>query len=868
LDEGVRLGRRLTLVSATAGFGKTTLVAEWLQSLQAVPEAAPAMGWLSLDDGDNDPARFIAYLLAALQRVEPEMGQSVRAMLQAPQPPPPAALLTALVNEIAAIPQPFLLVIDDYHVICTLPIHQQMAFILEHQPPQMHLVIASREDPPLPMGRLRARGQMTEIRQADLRFTAEEAGEFLRKVAQVEISEVDSARLLQRTEGWVAGLQLVALSLQGREDVAELVHSFSGSHRFVLDYLVEEVFQRQSPEIREFLLKTSILRRFTAELCDAVLFGEAKTADQVEGMIDSRQVLRQLEQSNLFVVPLDQSRQWYRYHHLFGDLLRHRLQIEGESSAPLHQRASRWYEGKGLLQEAVHHALAAKDWERASSLILRAHGDLLSRGEVVTALGWFEAMPEEIIRADPYLCSEYCWPLILTEQIEAAEFYLALAEQAAQEVGDQNLLGEIAVAQVHIARTRGDHSRAAALSERALALLPPDDLSSRSIVAINLGIAQWFRGRMVDAGQTLAEAQRAAQGSGNTYTQVVALVFLSRIKRAQGQLRQAAASLDQIIQESGQEPFLCLAHYDKGRLLYEWNDLPAAADHLERGIELCRRGGGVEFLAGGCAALMLIKQAQGDRAAVQQALQESRQLLRQPEISPATRLYSRVCHLLVALDQGDITAASHLSDTAPAPQEAGSFPDYLFLMLAQARLLLAQDRQDQAAGLLGKLYEMATQAGWRSVAIQARALQAVAAPTPEEGLAFLKEALTLAEPEDYVRAFMGLGQPMEALLQQAAAQGVTPAYVGKLLQMLGGLDSQQADTFPRLQEQRLPEPLSDREFEVLHLLVQGRTYQEIAETLYISVNTVKTHLKNIYGKLGVANRREAAAKAKQLELLQ
>jgi LuxR family maltose regulon positive regulatory protein len=839
--------RRLTLVSAPAGFGKTTLVAEWLS------DAEHPVAWLSLDEEDNDPVRFFTYLVAAVQTVDPNIGQAAQALLQAPQPPPLEPLLASLINDIAATPCPFVLVLDDYHLIHTLPIHQQIAFLLEHQPPPMHLVIATREDPPLPLSRLRARGQVADIRQSDLQFTAEEADEFMRRAMRIDLPEPDIAALHRRTEGWIAGLQLVALSLQGRADAQQIVQSFTGSHRYVLDYLMDEVFQRQSADVRDFLLATSILNRFTAPLCNAVT-----------GRDDGHRVLLNLEHANLFIVPLDQSRQWYRYHRLFTDLLRHRLETESRHDLThLHRAASRWYADHGFPADAIRHALAASDWQDAASLIVGISGDMLKRGEVMTLLGWCQALPDEIVLANPQYCLEYSWPLILTEQIEAAEPYLAQAEKAALEHEIRPLYGQIAIAKAYIARSRGDNAQAIELSKQALALLPQDELSGRSIVAMNLGLAQWYCGRMAEAEGALMEAQRAARGSGNEYVRWTAVLFLSRIQTARGRSRRAAKSYRQMIERGGQLPIVGLAHYDLGRLSYEWNELAAAADYLQRGLEIVRRGGSMEFEAGGYSALAFVRQAQGDSAAAQEALRRADLLLENPGISPSTRLYNLASQVTVALGQGDLDAASRAVERFPKLEEAGSFPGRLLAMLAQARVLLVQDQRTAAADYLEALYEVASRAGWQSTITQTRALQTLAAPVPDEALAFLTEALTQAEAENYVRTFVDMGAPMAALLREAAAQGVTPEYVGKLL---SAFEVPQPPLPRHIPTQPLIEPLSERELDVLQLLVEGQTNYEIARALRVSVNTVKTHLSHIYGKLGVHNRREAAAKAKELDL--
>jgi LuxR family maltose regulon positive regulatory protein len=849
LNEGLRSGHRLTFVSAPAGFGKTTLIAEWLGGVDR------PYTWLSLDDSDNDPTRFFTYLLAAVQNVDPGIGHAAQAMLQDPQSRSFEPLLTSLVNDIAAASSPFVLVLDDYHLIRLPPIHEQLTFLLERQPPSQHLVIITREDPPLPLSRWRARGQMVEIRQEALRFTEQETTDLFRQTLDLELSSGDAAALHRRTEGWIAGLHLTALSMQGRQDVGDFVQSFAGDHRYILDYLMDEVFRRQPAELREFLLKTSILDRFSAPLCDAVCYAEERAPEQR----DSRRVLRALENANVFVVPLDESRQWYRYHHLFADLLRHRLEIESQVDlALLHGRASQWYADNGFPADAVRHALAASDWQRAADLILGVADSLLKRGEVITLLNWFHALPDEVLRAHPQLCLELSWPLILTEQIDAAESCLSYAEQAAQQ--DDALLGELALAQAHIARVRGDSRRAIELSERALDL--SDDLSVRSIAAVNVGMAQWYRGHLAEAEQALSEAQRAGRDSGNEYARWTAFIFMNRIRIARGQLQAAAASCRQMIGQGRQLPLIALAFYDLGRLCYEWNELDAAAEPLCQGLEWGRRSGRPELQVGGYATWAAIKLAQGEARAAQDALGQVDQLLEHADISAATRVHCLAFCILNALTQGDLPAASLAADSAPGPDAAESFPDYLFLMLAQARLLLAQGRREAAAERSAALHGLASQAGWQSTAIQARALQALAAPTPQGALAYLVEALTMAEPEGYVRTFVDLGEPMAALLQEAASQGIAPRYVGRLLAAFDRPATAQPPA-----DQPLVDLLSDRELEILRLLAERLTYDEIARALYLSLNTVKTHVRNIYGKLGVNRRRAAAARARELGLI-
>jgi LuxR family maltose regulon positive regulatory protein len=522
------------------------------------------------------------------------------------------------------------------------------------------------------------------------------------------------------------------------------------------------------------------LDRLSAPLCDALV-------GQDDG---SQSTLEHLDHANLFVVPLDASRLWYRYHHLFASLLRHRLETAARyDMAQLHRRASRWYADNGFPADAVGHALAAGDWDAAVDLILGGLEEtMLKRGEMATLLGWYRALPDQVVRANPQLCMAYSWPLILTERIDDAEPYLRVAEQAARAAGAEGnpLLGEVTLARVQIARMRGDNRQALALSEQALALLPQDDLNSRSIVAVNLGIAQWFRGRLVEAEKALTEAERAGRGSGNDYARFAALTFLCRIQVARGHLRGAAARCRERIEQSGELTIGCLAHFDLSRLLYEWNDLDSAAEHLRQGIALARRGGSVEFLCGGTSSLALVEQARGNASAAQETLQRADDLAKDADISPPTRLANLAAHIAVALAQGDVTAAAAAVGQIPEPDQAGSFPDYLSLMLLRARFLLAAGpgQGADAAAQLAAVQGMAAQAGWQSVVVQARVLQALVASTPEEALAALDSALALAEPEGYIRSFVDTGEPMEALLV-ALCQGpstANAAYANRLLE--------------------------------------------------------------------------------------
>jgi LuxR family transcriptional regulator, maltose regulon positive regulatory protein len=866
VDEG--LSGSLTLISAPAGYGKTTLLSEWRAS--AAGQRWP-LSWLSLDESDSDPARFLTYLIAALQRIDPAIGHATQGMLQSPQLPPPEALLTALINDVANIAAPFVLVFDDYHVIDSPPVQQHLAFLLDHQPPQLRVIILTREDPPLPLSRLRAGGQVAEIRQADLQFTPEETAAFLRQAARLDLDQGEVAVVQQRTEGWIAGLQLLALSLRGRADARQLIQSFAGSDRYILDYLTDEVFRRQSPDVQDFLLKTSILDRLSAPLCDAVAERE-----------DSRTRLPALEHANLFVVPLDPAREWYRYHHLFADLLQHRLKVESPRAVPqLHQRASQWYAAHGFRDDAIHHALAAADWERAAELISLACDDLLKRGETVTLLKWYGALPQDLVRARSNLCLEYSWPLIFAAQLDEAESYLRQAEQNAQ--NDPALLGKILTAQAFVARTRGDGRQAFDLSQRALSLLLPDDDTSRSVVAINLGMAYWYAGRLAAAQQMLGDARDAAQRSGNNYAAAMAQIFLCRILAARGQLHQAAAAYEQFIAASGSAPTAALALIDLARLLYEWNDLEAAAQQAQRGVESSQRGGNAEVVLGSYRTLALIKQAQGDTAAAQAALQDSIHLAVQPGLSPSAHWHELAYRVLIALLGRDLAACAPLIDQYPALEQLETLPDYLLLSSTYARWLLWQGQRAACAEVLTTRYEKANRAGALQAHVETRALQALAAASQAEALSFLGEALTLAEPEGYVRTFVDLGEPLRMLIAEwrwrnekqmhAAPDYTAPSLLNYATRLLTAFDQPSSNATPAKFHtppsdfRILVEPLTERELEILRLLPTELSTHELAEHFVVSINTIKTQLKSIYAKLDAHSREEAVEKAKTLALI-
>ena len=809
-------------------------------------EIGNRIAWLSLDENDNDPRRFLDYLLAALKQIQAEVGQPVEAMLQSPQPPPNEVILTALVNEIAAIPQPFILVLDDYHVIHTSSIHGQLNFLLEHQPTQMHMLVITREDPPLPLARLRARGHLTEIRQTDLRFSPEECADFLQRVMGLNLSAEDVAALERRTEGWIAGLQLAALSMRGRVDLPGFIQAFTGSSHYVLDYLIEEVFKGQDAGTQDFLLKTSILDRLCGPLCDAVA-----------GRTGSRAMLEGLEHANLFIIPLDQSCTWYRYHRLFAELLRQRLQATGTiSEKELHLRASQWFAEEGLVPEAIQHALAACDWDRAAELIQEYSVSLLRRGELGTLLGWMKALPEEVIRSHPQLCRDYGWVLTLTGQLEAAKAPLDCAEKALQ--GEDERLGQVLVAQAYLARARGEYLQAIVLSKKALALIAEADVLSRGLVTFTLGFAQFNAGHLAEAELALLEASQLARASGNDFTRLTALGLLGAIQMNQGRLYRAAEFCRQALQEAGDSPMAAQVQEFLALILYEWNDLEETGELLAHALKASRYLGNRAIQMEILRAMAWLKQAQGDPAAALEELEALHQVAQESDSAPG-RALAAACHAAIAMAQGNLASAEHWTrQMAEGIDPAVPGMQY---RLAQARLQVAQGEQAQAGETLAGLYETVSRAGLVSSMIEVRALQAMAATTPANAFHFLEEALRQAQPEGFIRTFVDKGEPMKALLERLKSQGgELKPYILKLLAAFEGTDG-------RTKGQPLVEPLSERELEVLCLVEQGLSNREIAQRLVVSIGTVKTHVHNLIKKIGVSSRMQAVARARELEML-
>ena len=877
LDQGTK--GKLTLVSAPAGFGKTTLLSEW-----CLRSELPVV-WVSLDQGDNDLGRFLTYLVVAVEKLRAGVGESTLSLLHSPNPPPIESVLTVLINEIAASPGDFALVMDDYHVIKAEPIHDAVAFLLKHMPSQMHLIVASRTDPPLPLARLLAGGHLTKLTASDLRFTPEEAAAFLNEMMGLDLSVKDAATLGERTEGWVAGLQLAALSMRGRRDIPGFVAAFAGSNRYVFDYLAEEVLRKQPDNVQAFLLETSVLARLSGSLCDAVT-----------GRSGGRAMLEKLERANLLLVPLDNERNWFRYHHLFSQfLLKELRQTAPELLPDLHRRACDWFEREGLVAEAVSHALAAGDSERAANLVERIARTTLRRGELSTLRRWLEELSEDLVCARPRLCLFYAWYFLASGRLDDVETYLSMAESGpdaggrgptareggARENGDADeILGEVTTIRAAVAGLRGESSRAMDLSRRANELLTEGNQFLLCIIAGSEGFAYRNRGDVAAASQAFAEAAALSRSVGATYVALLAFKHLTELRMVQGHLQAAADVCRQALElaaERGKRlPASSAAHVGMGKLLREWNELGGATEHLKEGIELGERGGNIEIVLDGHVGLARTRRALGDWVGAAGTLETVKRLAQKHHIDAwVTRANAWQARLGAA--QNDRWAMSRwLEECGLSVEDELSYPRE-FEHITLARVLIGRGEQDEAWTLLERLLREAEAGARGGRVVEILILQALVLQARNDrpnAIAALRRALTLAEPEGYVRVFADEGEPMVSLLKGLvkrrtarppdAERDVSLEYVSKLLEALGG---RAPGAGTRAAASPLADPISERELEVLRLLDSDLSHREIAAKLFVSLDTVKSHTKHLYRKLGVRARHQAVARAKELGLI-
>jgi LuxR family transcriptional regulator, maltose regulon positive regulatory protein len=872
-----KLNRGLTsksiAISAAAGFGKTTALSEWVHQLKL------PVSWLSLDERDNDPIRFWMYFVTALQQSHQNIGEATLAMLRSPKSISPEAFLTPLINELAQLPTDFVLVLDDYHLITSTAIHDALSFLLEHLPIQAHLAIATRVDPPLPLAKLRVRAQLTELYDRDLRFTDEEARAFLDRSLAQPLTEAQIATLQTQTEGWIAGLQLAMLSLREAANPATSIEAFSGSQRSVLDYLIEEVLERQTQPLRNFLLRTSILEPMCHSLCEAVVG---------ENIVRGTDTLEQLERRNLFVVPLDRDRTWYRYHHLFAAALRHILQrTEPDRISIYHDRAAQWYQQQGYIAEAIQHAIAARSFEYAVSLIEREiQTSENPRLDAVVLRQALAALPAGLTDTRPWLLVAKAWVGFTSSQFAEGIAAIQRLEQCLDwnppeiEYADRLWGAVIALKGTH-ARQQGNTVEAIACMEKALQLLPPDNSWLRSLILLNLGVTYFVADNYQAAKQLLVEINRIGKAQGMADPAIAGLYLQAQFLALRGRIDEAVSFCQQGLDLATERRWLptyagVLVQVALADLLREQNQLETAAEHLTQSIDraIHNRQSGLMM---GYITLARVRQAQGDFQSAWSAIHAAERC--QPWLwstilsveAGKARLYLAEGNVEAAMAWAESSGLSsegelHYSPTQQSPQ--GSELDYLTFV----RVLLAYGRQrsspahlQDAMRLLTRLQEF-TQAGGRTIRVvetlllQALVLQAQGDRT--RSLDALDRASNVPRQGDYFRLFLDEGKPMAELLQMAVSQDIHADRAKRLLAIFNSIEEKKSTII-----QPFVEPLSARELEVLGYLATGMSNQAIADRLFVSLAAVKWHARNIYGKLAVTNRTQAVAKARATGIL-
>ena len=871
LEEGLEQNVPLILVCGPAGYGKTTLVSDWLRASRKM--RPDQFAWLTLERGDDDLTVFLHYFITALQRLRPGFGQGALRMLQTHKPPAVPALATLLINELNDVPGRIFLVLDDYHLITSDPIQAFLAFLVDHQPDPLCLVLLTRTDPPLPLARLRARRGLVELRQEALCFLPAEVEEFANRAMALDLSPEQLAFLAKRTEGWISGLQLAAISMRAFPDRATFFAAFSGEDRFIADYLTDDVLSGLSEPLRTFLLQTSILERLSAPLCEAVT-----------GRPGAQAMLDQLVEANLFIVPLDNQRAWYRYHILFADLLRKRLQEgAGGEAGELHVRASRWLAANGSVDLAIEHALAGKDFDGAARMVEGIAESLLMRGQALTLLRWLEALPGETILERPVLGSLKGFSLILCGRPPdaAAGLYQELAAAGSLDAYQ----GEAATLQALLAVLQGRSADAIRLSGEALRLLPAGRAFFRSLAADSLGMAYTLAGDIDHAASAFEQVVEISNGSGNLMMALMALTNLAGLRYVQGHLRLAVQTCRQVVDLASQRigrqtPLLGKTMLNLGEMLREQGDLDAAEQYLREAA------GMMEFFSEiglplVWLALARIRMNRRDWTEAQACLERARQ---HAQATRSTLLDDRLVDVMqvrIWLARGELEPAAQWAqargflERSPAEVfgEAARNASLNELLqaeyLALVRLVLAQRQPERALEMLIFLQDLVEKRSFQRRIIEILALKALALHQRgdlDQALPAIERALALAEPEGYQRTFIDEGEPMARLLYQAAARGISPDYAGRLLAVLA---QENPETPPagKVPSGDLVEPLSAREVEVLGLIAEGLSNGEIASRLYISLSTVKGHTTSIFGRLGVKNRTQAVARARSLGLL-
>jgi len=837
----------LVLVSAPAGFGKTTLVSEWIRHIE---QKGISTAWLSLDEQDNDSARFWEYFISAMQTSKPMIGKTAMSFLNSNEKPDIDAIVTMVINDLTTIPMDFTLVLEDYHCINDQEIHRSLNFLLERLPPRMHLVIVTRSDPALRLAHFRGKGVLSEIRAEELRFTIKETNDLLKAMDCPDLSSENLRALNARTEGWVVGLKMAFLSLKAEKDVARFIADFTGSNRHIMDYLMEEVLQQQSPAIQEFLLQTSILERLNASLCDSVTKYK-----------DSQEVLLILEQANLFIIPLDGVQEWYRYEHLFADFL-HRLLMEKHGQtliSDLHNRASLWYEENNYLDLAISHALLASNWERAIKLLYEPDWKRLKVADLKVA-GWFGKIPVKILKTHPLAYLQYAFALIETYQFERSDSILNYLEQI--NVADTEFQGLVAMAQTHIGRVYGDAAKYIEKARKALSLTPTIDNETRKIISYFLGPMLVDQRRFKESEPLFITTIQDGLRTNDYSATVLPLGFLGYVTTCRGKLRQAAHLCQRALNSGELSSPSTFALTILGWIEYEWNDIDTAAKHINQALELniVWNNNVIGIMANIVSSL--IYQAQGNSVEAEKAMHRSDQAC-QAHCSPEEIARNVGCHLALALAQNDISAIKEWGNKVMGcsqilPPEVAHMP-YRFLITKGEKCLAAEQMKSA--------YDLMAADGYYPL-VKIRLTQTLAAPDIDTALPFLAEALKLGEPEGYVRTFVDEGKLIKPLLKRAVPLGIMPEYAGKLLSIIQAEEHQRHAKKCKIisSSASIFGLLSKRELEVMQLIEKGFSDRQIADKLVISLSTAKTHVHHIFSKLNVKDRLQAVNRAKDLQL--
>ncbi|MGL1890667.1 MAG: LuxR C-terminal-related transcriptional regulator [Spirochaetaceae bacterium] len=839
LNDGLNV--KLTLLSASAGFGKTTILSQWITVCKR------PVAWISLDEEHSDVSHFLIYLIAAIQTLYPDFAVGMMAMLRSPQPPSPESILISIINELTVLEDKTILILDDYHLVDSTDVDNILNFLIENIPEQLHLVIATREDPVLPLPRYRVRGQLNEIRSKDLRFTLSEITSFLNKVMKLNLKEDDLVILESRTEGWIAGLQLAAISIKGHHDTHEFINTFSGSHRYILDYLVEEVLRQQTEDIQNFLLQTSIMDRFCGSLCDSVFQN-----DKVSG----QETLELIEHSNLFIIPLDDQRKWFRYHHLFADLLRQRLnRSESVDISELHKKASVWFENNDLEMEAFKHAIAANDIDRAEKLIEGNGMPFIFRGEMVPVYNWLESLPESVFINRPSLVIIHALVLTFLGKASGIVSKLSLAEEMIKKTDEidkyKDLVGQIAAIRAMLAIPVHDAKKILTQSKIALENLDPDNFAVRPLAKWTLGFAYQNLGQRELAIDEYRGVIPISKSTGNVMSTIAASTCLGQVLESQNRLLQAEEVFKSIIKDIGTPPWpsTCEAFLGLARIYYWWNDLEKAKKYGEESLTLALQLENIDTPISCLILLAKLKLVQKDTVAALSLLNEAEQYVLSHNLQ--FRMNDIVeARVLFHISRGDI------------PQAETEIKMY-DIPVSSIRLLIDQGKYNEALDIINRLLKDIDSKKWYFEKLNLLILQAFSfygLGERDNTNRVFKELITLAENGNYIRIFVDEGKSMFNMISDISSDGLSSEYVFRIITAFKNSGNKEL-------QQPLIHPLSLREIEVLELIAQGLSNNDICEKLFLALDTVKGHNRKIFSKLNVKNRTMAIQKARSLNII-